>query len=119
MRKKFVHQQGVVGKAVFTVNSAAQSKYTGIFKSGADDVIVRFSETGLHVDDITSSMNPSVAFKFLRNGVHSANQFGMIHFEGDQAPGQEWNWWGKPLLTYLPAFREEDNLDNTCRNIED
>ena len=50
-------------------------------------MLIRFSETGLHVDGITESVNPSVAFKMLRNGVKSGNQFGMVAFEATPAPG--------------------------------
>ena len=44
-REKFVHQQGVVTKAKFIVTSRDRG-YTGIFSTGAEDVILRFSETG-------------------------------------------------------------------------
>ena len=68
-RNKLVHQQGIVGKARYIVEDGIIDTYgyTGIFASGAEDVLVRFSETGLHVDDITGAVNPSVAFKFLRS----------------------------------------------------
>ena len=58
----------MVTTAVFT--SYGNHDYTGIFE-GAENVIVRLSES----DAVN---NESVAFKFLRNGAHSANQFGMI-----------------------------------------
>lgn len=82
--------------------------YTGIFASGSDSMIIRFSETGLHVDGITTSMNPSVAFKMLRSGTTSANQFGMIAFENTPAEGKEWDWFGKDLLNHLPNFKENE-----------
>ena len=41
--------------------------YTGIFESGADDVIIRFSEAGQYLEGHTTSLNPSIALKFLRS----------------------------------------------------
>ena len=76
-------------------------------------MLIRFSETGLHVDGITESVNPSVAFKMLRNGVKSGNQFGMVAFEATPAPGQEWDWFGKDLFNHLPNFKET-NTENIC-----
>jgi hypothetical protein len=63
-------------------------------------MIIRFSEVGLHVDGLTDTVNPSAAFKFLRTGRHSANQFGMVAFENK--PDQGWDWFAKDLLTHLP-----------------
>ena len=47
--------------------------YTGIFESGADDVIIRFSETGQHLEGTTKNQNPSLALKFMRSKVTSGN----------------------------------------------
>ena len=104
-RNKLVHQQGIVAQAKYVPRCGGNSRcreYTGIFKSGAKNVIVRLSETGLHVDGLTESVNPSAAFKFLRDGVPSGNQFGMVAFENSPAPGKKWDWYGKDLLTHLP-----------------
>ena len=43
-RQKYIHQQGVVTKAKFI--PANNRGYTGIFESGADNVLIRFSEAG-------------------------------------------------------------------------
>ena len=68
-------------------------------------MILRLSETGLHVDGITTSVNPSLAFKMLRDEVESANQFGMISFEADPKEGEEWNWFAKDLTSHLPNYK--------------
>ena len=114
-RNKLVHQQGLVAMGKFEVDDAVVTEkgYTGIFKSGSDSMLIRFSETGLHVDGITTSMNPSVAFKMLRSGQSSANQFGMIAFENTPAEGKEWDWFGKDLLNHLPNFKENET-DHGC-----
>lgn len=82
-RHKLVHQQGVVGTGKFVIAEGITDTYgyTGIFESGSDSMLIRFSETGLHIDGVTQQANPSVAFKFLRDGVQSANQFGMVAFD--------------------------------------
>ena len=77
--------------------------YTGIFKSGADDVILRFSTSGQHLDGVTDSINPSIAIKFLRTGVISGNQFGMLGFD-NHFSGQ-WNFWRRNFKTHLPNFK--------------
>lgn len=73
VRQKYVHQQGIVTKARFVPNEHSDRGYSGIFESGSDEVIVRFSEAGQHLDGISQSVNPSIALKFLRSGVNSAN----------------------------------------------
>ena len=69
-RNKLVHQQGLVAKAKFVPTD--DTPYTGIFE-GANSVIIRMSETDLIADGISEAANPSIALKFLRDGIHSAN----------------------------------------------
>ena len=54
-RFKLVHQQGVVGTGKFVINedNLELYGYTGIFKSGSDSMLIRFSETGMHIDGVT------------------------------------------------------------------
>lgn len=86
-RKKLVHQQGLVAKAVF--KPTEDHPYTGIFKSGAENMIIRLSEADLIVPDVSSGLTPSVALKFLRTNQLSANQFGMVSFEPQSG---EWDF---------------------------
>ena len=65
-RKKTVHGVGYVAKAKWV--DYGDHLYTGIFKGG-DSGIIRFS-TG---NPPGSTLNPSIALKFLRDGVDSAN----------------------------------------------
>ena len=53
-------------------------------------MIIRMSETGFLVDGISRAANPSFGIKFLRDGVPSANQLGMVSFEGIDG----WNFLG-------------------------
>lgn len=64
-RNKLLHQQGIVAKAEFI--PVENPIYKGIFESGAQNVIIRMSESNLITND-SPSANPSIAFKFLRDG---------------------------------------------------
>ena len=82
VRQKYVHQQGIVTKARYVpLDQSFERGYSGIFDSGADEVILRFSEAGQILQGVSQALNPSVAMKFLRNNVNSANQFGMVGFD--------------------------------------
>ena len=113
-RQKYVHQQGVVTKARF-VPTQNNRGYTGIFESGADDVIIRFSETGQQLEHQTKALNPSIALKFLRSGVTSGNTLGMVQFETDIANG--WDFWKNDFTTHLPNFKNSENEieQSTCQ----
>ena len=91
-RKKLVHQQGLVAKASFRPTQQAEGMYTGIFKSGSDNAIIRLSDADLAVPGLNPGWNPSFAIKFLRTGVPSANQFGMIEFEHIDG---HWDFFGR------------------------
>ena len=97
-RNKLVHQQGLVAKAEFI--PATGHPYTGIYASGAQNVIVRFSETDVVGDTFSNSANPSIALKFLRNSQESANTFGMVSFEGTNT----WDFLANDFTSQLPMF---------------
>jgi len=61
------------------------------------------SETDVFADGLTQALNPSIALKFLRDEENSANQFGMISFEGTDS----WDFFANPFMTHLPQFEEE------------
>jgi len=87
-RTKLVHQQGLVAKAEFI--PTGENSYTGIFASGSDNAIIRLSEAGLIVPGVSDGLTPSFAIKYLRDTVHSANQFGMVEFDPQV---DDWNFW--------------------------
>lgn len=99
-RNKLVHQQGIVAKAEFVASD--DSPYTGVFE-GAEHVLIRMSETDLFVDGVTEAANPSIALKFLRDGIPSANQFGMVSFEGTNT----WDFFGNSFMSHLPKHEGE------------
>ena len=97
-RKKLVHQQGLVAKAEYTA-TAAGKLYSGIFSSGDDSAIIRLSDADLHVPGVSPGWNPSFAIKFLRDGMASANQFGMLQFEHIE---DNWDFFGNDFQSHLP-----------------
>ena len=86
----------MVAKAEFLATE--DTPYTGVFE-GVANVIIRMSESNLLVDGISTSANPSIALKFLLNGVESANQFGMVTFESTNS----WNFFENDFMTQLPV----------------
>ena len=118
-RQKYVHQQGVVTKGRFEAFDNERG-YTGIFASGAEDVIIRFSDAGQYLEGVTESINPSIALKFLRSGVTSGNQFGMLAFETTEAE-RPFDFWRSNFRSHLPSFKnnEEDIEQSMCINEED
>jgi len=93
MRRKMIHQQGLVARVKFVPEKDEEGKtlYTGIFE-GADFGIIRLSETDLIEDTISTERkaNPSFAIKFLRSNIHSANMFGMVSITGERS----WDFFG-------------------------
>ena len=65
---------------------------------------MRLSDADIIVPEVSDSLNPSFAIKFLRDGVWSANQFGMVAFE----PQGTWNFWENDFQSHLPEH------DGTC-----
>ena len=81
-RRKGVHSQGNVGKAEWI--DLGGHPYTGMFK-GADTGFVRLSPVTPVNEDVTSpapKMNPSIAVKFLRDGIDSGNVSANHNFIG-------------------------------------
>ena len=95
----------MVTKAKF-VPRVTNAGYTGIFESGADDVIIRLSTAGQHLEGVTNSINPAIALKFLRSGVTSGNQFGMLSFDNTQ--DGEWDFWRSNFRSHIPGFKNTE-----------
>ena len=60
---KLAHIQGVVAKVSW---KPIANDWTGFFETGSENVLMRFSETGMLHED-SAGLKPSVAFKFLRD----------------------------------------------------
>jgi len=99
-RRKLLHAVGLMASATWTVvpNSLG---YTGIFNSGSTDLMVRFSSGNEpQTAGNSSGMIAAVAFKFLRNGVSSAN----IHTLGNVGPQDSFNFFAHDFSNHQPDF---------------
>lgn len=77
-RLKIVHAQGTVTRINY--QSIGDHPYTGIFK-GAQHGIMRISEVSRTNPSVIRT-SPGFGIKFLRDGMTSANGFGMFSFAG-------------------------------------
>lgn len=91
-------------------DNSAGMNYTGIYEDGSEDVIMRLSETGM-LNDNSTGLKPSVAFKFLRNGISSDNVVAMPSFSGSGS----WNFLENPMHSRVEAFEEDSCEDLTIR----
>ena len=71
---------------------------------------MRLSETGMLHED-SKGLKPSVAFKFLRDGVDSDNIVAMPSFSGSGS----WNFLKEPMLTRVKPFQEGTCDDLTIK----
>eukprot|EP01126_Amoeba_proteus_P062097 TRINITY_DN839_c0_g1_i8.p1 TRINITY_DN839_c0_g1~~TRINITY_DN839_c0_g1_i8.p1 ORF type:complete len:341 (-),score=42.78 TRINITY_DN839_c0_g1_i8:67-1089(-) len=84
-RKKLVHTVGVIGSGKIDIHDNPFN-YTGIFASGASEVIIRLSaakEPATQLGD--GCLAPGIALKILRSGVPSANVFSMYSLLGQNS----------------------------------
>jgi len=103
-RKKVLHSQGNVGRARW--DDLGGHPYTGIFNGGGDTGFVRLS-TVVPVDvEGVIKMNPTIAVKFLRDGVDSANTVANQNFIGQTG----FNFFESPLSTVLEGDKTEANF---------
>jgi len=96
-RKKLVHSVGPV-VLVRYVPFPNPFNYTGIFETGSDSAIMRFSAAvaPVPIDGIT----PGVGIKFLRDQIPSGNAFAMRHFAGQNS----WNFFKHDWSGHPPEF---------------
>ena len=90
-RKKHVHTQGLVAKVEW--KPTPDNGLSGIYGTGSDTVIARISEVG-KLWEGSSGHAPSIAVKFLIDGVESANVFAQTGFTSTDT----WNFF-EPTLT--------------------
>ena len=99
-RVKVNHRQGVVGQIEWV--STGDHPYTGMYASGSDTAIIRFSETTLLTPD-SPGLLPSLAIKFLVDGTESKNLFGMPSFNSLES----WDFFKEPMRSRVEPFSEE------------
>lgn len=109
-RRKFAHTQGVVAQVKWVPDTSAGLNYTGVYANGADDVIMRMSETGM-LHEKSEGLMPSVAFKILRDGTSSDNVVAMPSFSGSGS----WNFLETGMRTRVTPFELGSCDDLTIR----
>ena len=101
-RLKTTHTQGIVAKIEWHVTNP---RFTGMFETGTDTAILRFSQTdNLHED--SKGLTPSLAIKMLINGMRSENLFGMPSFENFTGDGA-WDFFRDTFKSRVERFPEE------------
>lgn len=102
---KYLHRRGVVAKVKF-VPASESNPYTGIFKSGAECSLLRLSLTGKPNKRL--GFAPGLAWKVLRDGMHSVNVSALYHLEGQRevvndAVRDDYNFLANPLSNIVPV----------------
>jgi len=81
-RKKLIHTVGVVVQAALNIENF-QFNYTGIFKTGSDSSLLRFSAAAKpDPSDSTNVITPGIAIKCFRDQTVSGNFFAMFSLLG-------------------------------------
>lgn len=78
--------------------------YTGIYETGSEQVILRFSETTF-LNAHSPGLLPSMALKFLINGSLSQNLVAMPSFKSSDS----WNFFKESMNTRVPPLSPEDD----------
>lgn len=87
----------MIAKVKFT--PVGTHNYTGLFATESDTILMRLSEAQ-NLSANASGLTPSIALKWLVDGMHSQNLLAMEKFDSS---GQ-WNFLGPRLTTRVPAF---------------
>ena len=96
-RKKVQHTQGVVAKVKYVAEP--NNGLSGILGSGSDTALLRFSES-MYLHEESAGLTPSVAVKFLRDGMKSANILAQPSFKNSGS----WNFMKEPFKTRVEMF---------------
>ena len=87
-RKKYIHSVGMIAKAKFVVTDP---KYSGLFSTGCDNVLLRASLAKAPLDPATVTNDnipvivPAISIKFLRSGVASGDLMAMFSLDGQNS----------------------------------
>lgn len=78
-RQKLTHAQGPVGLVRFVPQNTDKHNLSGLFRTGADYGIIRYSDTFKPNKQKPKTL-PGAALKFFRDGIHSGNTVMMTDF---------------------------------------
>ena len=92
-----MHSQGVVAQVAW--EPVPGNPYSGVFATGYDQVLMRLSQTS-NLTHLSPGLLPSLALKFLKDGVYAENILAMPNMTGIKS----WNFFEQPMRTRVPAF---------------
>lgn len=96
-RPKINHAQGVVGKVIW--EDLGDHPYTGLYAGGSLYGLVRLSEGNFMIPE-ASGLTPTMALKFLYDGIESLNIVANTSFESSSS----WNFFAKDFRTHIELF---------------
>ena len=101
-RFKINHAQGVVSKVSWVDHG--NHGYTGLYNGGSDLGLLRMSEGNfLLPGDEMPGLTPTLALKFLRDGMDSVNLLANTSFE----PSNSFNFFAGNFRSTIPSFTDE------------
>jgi len=99
-RKKLIHTIGVLSQGKLIIKNNPKN-YTGIFVSGADNIILRMS---LAAEPVVTAGEvvflPGLVVKYFRDGIPSSNTFAMFSLLGQNS----YNFFKHDLSNHVPSF---------------
>ena len=96
-RPKLNHAKGVV--ALVSWEDLGGHDYTGLFEGGSDMGLIRMSESNFDMPEATG-LTPSLAIKFLRNGMSSVNHLANVSFD----PTSSFNFFSNIFRSRIDLF---------------
>ena len=106
-RPKINHSQGTV--ALVSWEDLGDHPYTGLYK-GSDMGLIRLSEGNFILPE-APGLTPTLAIKFLRDGMSSVNHLANTSFE----PSNSWNFFANEFHSRIPLFEDECVQDSIER----
>jgi len=98
-RPKINHAQGVVGLVSWI--DRGNHDYTGLFDGDSDTGLIRMSESNFILPE-TGGLTPSLAIKFVRDGIRSVNHLANVNFEGTNS----WNFFANDFRSRVDLFQD-------------
>ena len=98
-RPKINHAQGVVG--LVSWEDLGGHDYTGLFEGGSDLGLIRMSEANFDLPE-APGLTPSLAIKFLRDGMKSVNHLANVSF----GPTDSFNFFANNFRSKIPLFED-------------
>ena len=100
-RPKINHAQGVVG--LVSWEDLGGHDYTGLFEGGSDLGLIRMSEANFGLLPESNGLTPSIAIKFLRDGMESVNHLANVSF----GPTDSFNFFANDFKSRIPIFEND------------